>query len=81
MLLFNILLQIEELNTLILKKQNAVFSLIFVILHELHILPVQGDRLKCKKTLEPIWECSYMILLRNGLSKYLSLLVLTILNH
>ena len=57
--LLNMLWQIGELNTFILKRQNAVLCLLFVFLRELHILPRQMNFLKYKMN---IWNTSENVL-------------------
>ena len=81
LILLIIWLQIGKLNILILKWQFAVLCSIFVIIQELHMLLVQPDLLKYKiNFLEPIWQSFYMIPLKIGLSKYICLPMLTLLN-
>ena len=81
LVLLNIWLQIEELNVSTLKWQIAVVCSVFVTLREPHMLLGQMDLLKYKnKILEPIW-CFYLILLKTGLFKCFSLLMLILLTH
>ena len=82
MVLCKISSRIEEQNISILKLKLVVLCLISDIRQSLHKLPGEMELLNYKtKHMEPFWECSYLIPLKNDLFKCFSLLMLTNFNQ
>ena len=72
---------VKETNILFLRRKVDMLCLIIVLLQELHLLLGQMDLLKYKKNLGFYLRKFLHDTPENGLSKYISLLMLTILKH